>query len=111
MGHAANFSSKVRLHRNDEPVVAYSHDLVLDRIARAAHNRFERFRQTRPLVVYLASQTPQFGGGGVIYLSAWKKSLVDALDSREQRRRDRFDNTPERRHRLFLRLDRRTRKD
>ena len=78
-GHAAYFTAKIGLDRDDVAIVAKRDKLILDRISGGTHYGLERLGQACTLSVQIAANLREFGGCGIVDLTTGKKLSRDVI--------------------------------
>src|SRR6266513_1976067 len=97
MRDALNSSSMIRFDWNDETIVAYRHELILNGLSRSAHQIFKRTRDARAQNRDLMTNVGELRTGAIVQLSTGQYLVVDARDKRSEIARQIFNQLPQHR--------------
>ena len=104
MRDALDAPAVVAADGDDEALVSDRHQLVLNRLLRAAHQGFERARDGRAKAHDVCAYAREFGARAVVQLTARKYLRRDARREAHQRARQLRDRLPKHGRGLALRL-------
>ena len=77
MRDAVDSAAMIRAHRNDEAIVSQGHELILDCIARATHQAFQRTRDVRTEPRQFTPNARQLRTGAIVKIAVGQNLFSD----------------------------------